>query len=401
MNDFYEFDERSYQRKGGFWRYTAVALVFLLIGALGMHYIYPTLQGNGKDTGGGGIDIENKNMLEQKPDEQNSDETKSTQLPSLGAKGDLFIKSDNPVIEISEKVGPAIVGITNKSTIKQMDPFWGRTTEKLQEGYGSGIIISEDGYIVTNNHVVDNANELVVILKGGKEVKATLIGKDSMTDVAVIKIDEPDLTVAKIGDSDQVRQGELAIAIGNPLGHTLAGTVTVGVVSAVDREIYYGQHKFTMIQTDAAINPGNSGGALVNSKGEVMGMNTLKTYAEGLGFAIPTNVFIPIAQQLIEGGSIERPGIGVMISEVTEDMVKNYGFPKGIAVEVIAPGEAADQAGLLPKDIITKVEDQPVETIEQLKDEINKYKVGDVVKFTIWRNEKVFVTPIKLQQLQG
>ena len=117
------------------------------------------------------------------------------------------------------------------------------------EGYGSGIIISKDGYIVTNNHVIDNADELVVILKGGKEVTATLVGSDSMTDVAVIKIDEPDLTVAKIGDSDKVRQGELAIAIGNPLGHTLAGTVTVGVVSAVDREITYGQNQFTMIQT--------------------------------------------------------------------------------------------------------------------------------------------------------
>jgi serine protease Do len=395
MNDFYEFDERSYRRKGGFWRYTLIALIFLLIGALGMHYISPNTMNSGKDIGEGDIDTADK-VIKEEPEEK-----KSTQLPSLGAKGDLFIKSDNPVIEISEKVGPAIVGITNKSTIRQIDPFWGNTTEKPQEGYGSGIIISEDGYIVTNNHVVQNANELIVILKGGKEVKATLIGKDAVTDVAVIKIDEPDLTVAKLGDSDQVRQGELAIAIGNPLGHVLAGTVTVGVVSAVDREIQYGQHKFTMIQTDAAINPGNSGGALVNSKGEIIGMNTLKTYAEGLGFAIPTNVFLPIAEQLIEDGSIERPGIGVGIIEVTDEMVENYGIPKGISIEVISPDGAADKAGLLPKDIIIGVEGKSVETIDQLKEEINKYKVGDVVKFTIWRNEKTFVTPIKLQQLEG
>lgn len=396
MNEFYEFDERSHQRKGGFWRYTAVALVFLLIGAMGMYYIAPRLLESGHNISGSNIGQGDKTIIEKEPDE-----TKSEALPSLGAKGDLFIKSDNPVIEISEKVGPAVVGITKKSMVKQTDPFWGRTTEEEQEGYGSGIIISEEGYIVTNNHVIDNANEIAVILKGGKEVKATLVGRDSITDVAVIKIDEPDLTVAKIGDSDQVRQGELAIAIGNPLGHALAGTVTVGVVSAVDREIRYGQHEFTMIQTDAAINPGNSGGALVNSQGEIIGMNTLKTYAEGLGFAIPTNVFMPIVEQLISNGSIERPGIGVMIVEVTDEMMDTYGFPKGVAIVELAPDGAADKAGLLPKDIIVGVEEQPVETIDELKEMIGKYKVGDIVKFTIWRNEKEFVTPIKLQQLQG
>lgn len=395
MNDFYEFDERSYQRRGGFWKYIAVALVFLLIGAFGMYYIAPKFLGSQANIVGNNIGQKDKTIVEK-----DSEEDQPTSLPSLGAQGDLFIKSDNPVIEISEKVGPAIVGITNKSTVKQTDPLWGRTYEKDLEGYGSGIIISEDGYIITNNHVVDNANELVVILNG-KEVKATLIGKDSITDIAVIKIDEPDLTVAKLGDSSQVRQGELAIAIGNPLGHTLAGTVTVGVVSAVDREITYGQHQFTMIQTDAAINPGNSGGALVNAKGEIIGMNTLKTYAEGLGFAIPTNVFMPIVEELIEKGSIERPGIGVQIVEVNEEMMETYGFPKGIAVADLVPGGAADQAGLLPKDIIVGVEEKTVETIDQLKEEINKYKVGDIVKFNVWRNEKVFVVPIKLQQLQG
>ena len=353
MSEFYEFDERSYQKKGGFWKYIAVALVFLLIGAIGTYYIAPVFLESGTNLAGEDAGAEDKTTIEETPEEEKSDE-----LPSLGSKGDLFIKSDNPVVEISEKVGPAIVGITNKSTIRQRHPLWGDTYEEESEGYGSGIIISEDGYIVTNNHVIENADELIVILKGGKEVKATLIGKDSVTDVAVIKIEEPDLTVAKIGDSDQVRQGELAIAIGNPLGHALAGTVTVGVVSAVDREITHGQQQFTMIQTDAAINPGNSGGALVNSKGEVIGMNTLKTRAEGLGFAIPTNEFMPIAQELIEKGDIERPGIGVLISEVTDDMIETYGFPKGVAIVEIAPDGAADKAGLLPRDIIVSVEDK-------------------------------------------
>ena len=361
MNVFYGFDEGSYPRWGGFWKYAAVALGFLLIGALGMYYIAP-------DIGKAIRNAEGENIGTNLPDktvvEKDTDDPASDPLPALGSKGDLFISSDNPVVDIAEKVGPAIVGITNKSIIRERDPFWGRTTEREMEGYGSGIIISEDGYIVTNNHVIDNADELVVILKGGKEVTATLVGSDSMTDVAVIKIDEPDLTVAKIGDSDKVRQGELAIAIGNPLGHTLAGTVTVGVVSAVDREITYGQNQFTMIQTDAAINPGNSGGALVNSNGEVIGMNTLKTYAEGLGFAIPTNVFMPIAEELIKHGSIQRPGIGVIIREITDEIREIYDYPKGVGIVEIAPNGAADKAGLLPKDIIIGVEGKTIETID-------------------------------------
>ena len=395
MNEFYEFDERSYHRKGGFWRYTAVALIFLLLGAVAMYYISPYIQDSNSNITGKNIGQEDKTTIEK-----DVEEDESNNLPSLGAKGDLFITSDNPVVEISEKVGPAIVGITNRSVIKQRSPFFGQIEEEL-EGYGSGIIISEEGYIVTNNHVIEDADEIVVILKGGKEVQATLIGQDSVTDVAVIKIKEPDLTVAKIGDSDKVRQGELAIAIGNPLGHTLAGTVTVGVVSAVNRQITYGNNQFTMIQTDAAINPGNSGGALVNSKGEVIGMNTLKSKAEGLGFAIPSNVFMPIVEELIQKGKIERPGIGVLIAQVTDEMVETYGYPKGVAIVQIANDSAADKAGLLPNDIILGVEDKKVETVDELKDEINKYQVGDIVKFTVWRDGKEFVVPIKLQQLEG
>mgnify|MGYP000870994904 CR=1 FL=1 len=395
MNEFYEFDERSYHRKGGFWRYTAVALIFLLLGAVAMYYISPYIQDSNSNITGKNIGQEDKTTIEK-----DVEEDESNNLPSLGAKGDLFITSDNPVVEISEKVGPAIVGITNRSVIKQRSPFFGQIEEEL-EGYGSGIIISEEGYIVTNNHVIEDADEIVVILKGGKEVQATLIGQDSVTDVAVIKIEEPDLTVAKIGDSDKVRQGELAIAIGNPLGHTLAGTVTVGVVSAVNRQITYGNNQFTMIQTDAAINPGNSGGALVNSKGEVIGMNTLKSKAEGLGFAIPSNVFMPIVEELIQKGKIERPGIGVLIAQVTDEMVETYGYPKGVAIVQIANDSAADKAGLLPNDIILGVEDKKVETVDELKDEINKYQVGDIVKFTVWRDGKEFVVPIKLQQLEG
>lgn len=396
MNEFYEFDERSHQKRGGAWKYIVIAVVFLFIGALVMHYIAPILENAPQSLVQQPKSKEDQGtVLENEPEESDSDP-----LPSLGAKGDLFIKSDNPVIEIAEKVGPAVVGITKRTLVRQEDPFWG-SNETPQEGYGSGIIISEDGYIVTNNHVVEDADELVVIFKGDKEVNATLVGRDPFSDVAVIKIDDPDIVVAKIGDSDQVRQGEMAIAIGNPLGHDLAGTVTVGVVSAVDRDIRFGQHDFTMIQTDAAINQGNSGGALVNSQGEIIGMNTLKTRAEGLGFAIPSNIFIPIAQQLIQDGRIERPGIGVQIVEVTDQMIEDYNLPEGIAVMGIEPGGSADSAGLLPRDIIIGVGEKSVKTVDELKEEINENKVGDVLKFTVWRNEKEFTISIKLQQLEG
>jgi serine protease Do len=209
--------------------------------------------------------------------------------------------------------------------------------------------------------------------------------------------------VAKLGDSDKVKQGELAVAIGNPLGHELAGTVTVGVISAVDRTIQVDGREFKLLQTDAAISPGNSGGALVNANGEVIGMNTMKLSSgasEGLGFAIPSNVFVPIAQELIKNGKIERPGLGVTVSEVTEEMSKDYGYPAGVIIVQIMSDGAADKAGLLPRDVIIAIEGEQITTLDQLKEKINQYKVGDVIKLRVWRSGKEFDLPIKLQQLE-
>jgi len=395
MDDFYDFDKQAYRRRGRFWRYFIVAIVFMLIGATAMYYISPMMYQN----------KEKESVISKQEDleKQGKDEEKDEFIPQLGSRGDLFISSDNPVVDIAEKVGPAVVGITNRRVIYYRDFFFGQTIEQPTEGYGSGIIISEDGYIVTNNHVVENAKELYVILEGGKEVEAKLIGTDPATDVAVVKIDEPNLTVAKLGDSDKVRQGELAVAIGNPLGHDLAGTVTVGVISAVNRTLQVDGREFKLLQTDAAISPGNSGGALVNANGEVIGMNTMKlssSASEGLGFAIPSNVFIPIAEQLIKNGRIERPGLGVGVREVTDEMAKEYGYPKGIIIVQIARNGAADKAGLLPNDIILSIEGEKVTTLDQLKAAINKHKVGDVIKLRVWRNGKEFDLPVKLQQLE-
>ena len=188
MNDFYDCDEHMYRRRGQFWKYFIVAVVFLLLGATAMYYISPLISGDKES-------IISQQETPNKSEDKGKDEVDS--LPQLGFRGDLFISSDNPVVDIAEKVGPAIVGITNKSVVYYRDFFFGQTYEQPQEGYGSGIIISEDGYIVTNNHVVENAQELYVILQGGKEVEAKLIGKDPTTDIAVVKIDEPNLTDRK------------------------------------------------------------------------------------------------------------------------------------------------------------------------------------------------------------
>ena len=401
MRDFYEFDEHNHKSGFGAFKVVLFALVFTLIGATLMYYLTPYINKNEIAMG-----IEKDNG-ESKPsiiqNEQNNQKQNESTTSLLSAEGDLFISSENPVVEIAEKVGPAVVGITNRSIVRRRDFFFGTIYEQEQEGYGSGIIISKEGYIVTNYHVIENAKEIMVILQGGKEVEAKLIGADPTTDIAVVKIDEPNLTVAKLGDSDKVKPGELAVAIGNPMGHELAGTVTVGVISAVNRVLEVDGRRLKLLQTDAAINPGNSGGALINARGEVIGMNTLKTGGvsiEGLGFAIPSNEFKPIVEALIEKGVVERPAIGITGYEITEQESKDAGYPQGILVRSILKNGPAAKAGILPGDVITGFDGKQVKTFDELREGINKHKVGDEVNIDIWRDGKEYTLRIKLEQMQ-
>ncbi|MBM7581663.1 serine protease Do [Caldicoprobacter guelmensis] len=407
MREFYEFDEQQYQGKGRIWKYIAVAIVFALLGAIGMYYMLPYISDKYSDKA-----VVTPKDQEQKVagNEQANQDKDKQQLPELGYKGDLFITSDNPVVEIAEKVGPAVVGITNKSIITYRDWFFGDVYMQEQEGYGSGIIISDEGYIVTNAHVVEGAKELYVVFQGEKQVPAQLVGMDTTSDVAVVKVDpqvfkEVKYAVAKLGDSDKVRPGELAVAIGNPLGHDLAGTITVGVISAVNRTLVVDQKPMKLIQTDAAINRGNSGGALVNAKGEVIGMNTLKgSGAEGLGFAIPTNEFLPIVKELIQKGVVvredDKPGIGIWGQEITAADAKRLNYPQGILVRAVVQNGAAAKAGIQPGDVIIGFNDKPIKTFQELKDAINQHKVGDIVKIKIWRDGKEFTLPVTLEPLR-
>ena len=299
------------------------------------------------------------------------------------------------VVEISRKVGPAVVGISSKS---QVPNIFGQ----LQEGQssGSGILISEDGYIITNNHVVDGAKEITILLNTGKEYKAKLIGKDARTDLAVLKIDVTGIVHAMLGDSSALQVGELAVAIGNPLGNELAGSVTVGVISALNRSITVDDRKLTLIQTDAAINPGNSGGALINSYGEVIGINSVKMSAsgvEGIGFAIPINEAKPIFEDLMKNGYVKgRPVIGISGRTVSAQDSKYYNIPIGVYISEVAPYSAAEKAGIKPSDVITKVNGEAVKTIEELNREKEKFKAGDTITVTFIRNGEEKTTNLTL-----
>ena len=242
----------------------------------------------------------------------------------------VYDQSVSPVVPIAEKVSPSIVAISLKTTTKD---FLGRVYQG--QGTGSGIIIDNQGHIVTNNHVVEGAEDITVILHDGTELEATLVGRDSQTDLAVIKVNPAKLAVAELGDSSKLKVGELAVAIGSPMGTEYAGSVTAGIVSGLNRKVSVGDNSIKLIQTDAAINPGNSGGALVNSEGKVIGINTIKfaeTTVEGMGFAIPINEAKPIIQDLINNKKIARPYLGISGQTITKELAEKNNVPQGVYV---------------------------------------------------------------------
>ncbi|MGE5632433.1 MAG: S1C family serine protease [Caulobacteraceae bacterium] len=303
----------------------------------------------------------------------------------------------SPVVPIAKKVTPSIVAIKLKT---QAVSFFGDVVEG--SGTGSGIIIDDQGHIVTNNHVVDGAKNITVVLSTGKELPATLIGKDPATDLAVIQVNEKGLPYAELGDSSKLEVGELAVAIGSPMGTEYAGSVTAGIISGLNREINVEDRTMKLIQTDAAINPGNSGGALVNSQGQVIGINTLKlaeTQVEGMGFSIPINEAKPIIQELIANKKIARPYLGIQGATISKEDAQRYNIPQGVYVAGVVSYSGADRAGIQKGDIITKVDGQKVLTIEDLTAIVRKHKVGDVVKVEIYDQlDKTNTVSVKLAE---
>lgn len=308
----------------------------------------------------------------------------------------------NTSIAVAEKALPSVVGI---NVTYQVSSIFGNSTS---EATGSGIIISEDGYIVTNNHVISSESSSYYAIQEATGIsiklynddtsyEAKVVGTDEYTDLAVLKIEKTGLTPATLGDSTKVKVGEFVMAVGNPLG--MDYSVTSGVVSAIERDVKTDGRIYTAIQTDAAINSGNSGGALVNSAGEVIGINTLKlagTGIEGVGFAIPISSTTTIISQLIENKEVIRPYIGITGSAINEYDATRYNLPQGVYVEAVGEDSPASKAGIQKADIITKIEGKEVKSVDELNRIKYNYNVGDKVKLTIVRGTEELDVEITL-----
>ncbi|MDZ8050341.1 MAG: HhoA/HhoB/HtrA family serine endopeptidase [Aulosira sp. ZfuVER01] len=317
----------------------------------------------------------------------------------------------NFVTEVVQRVGPAVVRIDSSRTVKAQipdefnDPFFRRffgsqlpQGNQVQRGTGSGFIIGNDGRILTNAHVVDGADTVTVILKDGRSFKGKVLGKDDLTDVAVVKIQANNLPTVTLGNSDQLQPGQWAIAIGNPLG--LDNTVTTGIISATGRssnQIGAPDKRVEFIQTDAAINPGNSGGPLLNARGEVIGMNTaIIQGAQGLGFSIPINTAQRISSQLVATGKAQHPYLGIQMVGLTPELKQNINSDpnsglsveedKGVLVVKVVPNSPAAKAGIRAGDVIQKLNGQPVTDASSIQKAVDNSQIGGDVRLELRRN---------------
>ena len=291
---------------------------------------------------------------------------------------------ENVLVNAVDKVSKSVVNI---ASVRMMQDQLFRVFPV--EGVGSGVIIDERGYILTNNHVIDDAERLKVTLPDGRVLRGKVAGMDETTDLAVVKVesDEP-LPVAQLGDSASLKAGQIVIAIGNPFGLTGGPTVTAGIVSSLNRSIQARTGVLDLVQTDAAINPGNSGGPLINTKGEVVAINTANMpYAQGIGFAVPVNTAKEILKELVEKGKVSRPWIGIASIKVTPRVARYYGLPsgEGALVAGVEPYSPADDAGLRRGDVIEEIDGSRVEDPSQISEWVRKKKVNEKVTVTVNR----------------
>jgi serine protease Do len=272
------------------------------------------------------------------------------------------------------------------------------------EGVGSGVIIDEKGYILTNNHVIDDAERLKVTLTDGRVLKGRVAGSDEVTDLAVLKVesDQP-LPAAQLGNSDDLKAGQIVLAIGNPFGLTGGPAVTAGIVSSLNRSIQTRNGVLELIQTDAAINPGNSGGPLVNTKGEVIAINTANMpYAQGISFAVPANTAKSILRELIERGRVTRPWIGIASMKITPQLARYYGLPasEGALVAKVEPYSPADDAGLRKGDVIEQIDGSRVEDPTQIASRVRGKQVNDRLTLTVNRYGRQLQVPVQVDERQ-
>ena len=310
-------------------------------------------------------------------------------------------------IYAAQKALPSMVSISVEYDVNYMG------MKKAVAGSGSGVILSEDGYILTNNHVISSADSSsfyqvsdaksikVKIYGDDTEYSAEIIGTDSQTDLAVLKIDKTGLTPAELGDSSSVQIGEFVLAIGNP--YNLDYSVTAGIISALNREMTVENTTYNVIQADCAINSGNSGGALVNSKGEVIGITTLKLAGdgiEGVSFAIPVNETVPIYKELIEKGKISRPFVGISGIDLDEATAIRNGLTKGIYVDSVVSGSGAEDAGIMAGDVIVSFDGKDVSTMDELNAIKNTKNIGDKIEIKLYRKSELKTFTITLKEAE-
>lgn len=421
--DIYNAPENSYSyssdtentekphKKRSFLKAVAFILSLVIVGA-GSVQVYKYTEKNPKIStmeNDSSEESENSEESEESPSvnavgNTNPTSSESEQLPSLIDLASR--KNAMSVPDIVENSMPSVVGVsaTFEYTQQSID-IWGFGTPSNQtreiKGTGTGIIMTDDGYIITNAHVVYDTSEyncgdaksVSVVLSDETEYEAKVMGRDVETDIAVLKIDAKNLKAAEFGDSNDLKVGELVIAIGNPLGFELFGSVTSGIISAIDREITVNEKQMKLIQTDAAINSGNSGGPLLNSCGQVIGINSSKISSsygsasiEGLGFAIPISEAKIIIDDLINYGYVTgRPQIGIQTQNVSDTISRFYGIPVGVYVVSVSEGSSAEFAGIKEGDVIIGIQGEPVENLNELNEIKNKYKAGDEIKLTISR----------------
>lgn len=305
----------------------------------------------------------------------------TSKIVSTGSQDSSTIKS------VVEQCANSVVEIQTESVTNGSNPF----QQYVSSGAGSGVILTQDGYIVTNHHVIEDANSITVRTRSGDEYNASLVGSDEQSDLAVLKIDATGLTPAVLGDSTTLEVGDLAIAIGNPLGE-LGGSVTSGIISALDREMTIDGQTMTLLQTDAAVNPGNSGGGLFNANGDLIGIVNAKSSGEnveGIGFAIPISTATDIIDELIANGEVtSRPTLGVSLYNVEDEMTASQlGVDStGVYIVQIVDSGAADNAGLRSGDRIVSVDGSEVSSASDVRAALNKHKIGESISITVERN---------------
>ncbi|MGN1133376.1 MAG: S1C family serine protease, partial [Oscillospiraceae bacterium] len=413
-NNFNEFSYQPPKKKKHKGLVTAVVVV-LCAAVVGVTGVVGVSVFSKKDGNESGTSPSNTTASANK-DDSSSERTNLPTIEQLSTPDDAM-----KIPDIVKKVSPSVVGIsciTESGTVT-----------------GTGIIMSEDGYIITNAHVVDGASAISAVLPSnydGKDssstadsssetdkdianafkdsddnensIKAELIGKDTQTDIAVIKINKTGLSPVEFGKSADVQVGEASIVIGNPLGLDLANSVTAGIISATDRTLTIDDRTMNLIQTDAAINSGNSGGPLINAYGQVIGITSAKvasTYGEALGFAIPIDEALPIVKDLMENGYVKnRPTLGISGMNISDIYSQYYDVPKGFIVKSVTAGSAAEKAGIQENDIIVGIQGNLIESIEEFNAIKEKYKAGDTITVSLYRNKKITDVKVTLDEMK-